>query len=411
MPQIQNIEPSRVVHELVLKPFGTYIIRSSTVNDDILSQMKIKPDIKSIPYVVLSVRVDENVYHRPIMNYRLPFIESNDKNYLLEHYRQIQNNELPKLEKECIIETEDTDWKIDESLFRIQYIHMSLSPVNDTIAHMKCNLQNGCNEMKVFKKPMKDNGQEFSILKTLSYFHIVTFYGICEESSRKKYLIFADHGESLKQKYPDIKCPNKLMIKQLSMIGYQIACGMIYLEFKHIIHRDLHAGNILIDEQNLIRIADFEHAIIKDENNHGSQESLNNSKSEFKIRRLSPECLPELPENTGFRNSYETLLTKFSSKSDVWAYGLIFIELIIGLDDNVYSYLIKSADTAADSDKEIRQLIQHIKIKHKIHRKPSDCPENLYNVLKRCWKYDPDRRISFMDVRNEMLKLFQSDDK
>jgi hypothetical protein len=77
MPQIYRIEPSRVIHELILKPLGTYLIRYATENDDILSQIQL--NIKSTSsYVVLSVRVDENTYHCAVMNYRLPFDQSNE---------------------------------------------------------------------------------------------------------------------------------------------------------------------------------------------------------------------------------------------------------------------------------------------------------------------------------------------
>jgi serine/threonine protein kinase len=201
------------------------------------------------------------------------------------------------------------------------------------------------------------------------------------------------------------------MTKQLSMIGYQIACGMIYLESKHIIHRDLHAGNILIDEQNIIRIADFEHAIIKDDDNDRFQQSTENSNLKFKIRRLAPECLPWPPETEEAINSNENILTEFSSKSDVWAYGLIFIELIIGTNNHVYPYLPQPDNDDVDDVEEHNQLIEYVKLGGNIHEKPHNCPEDLYNICKQCWKYYRDDRISFMDVRNEMLKLFKSKHK
>jgi len=433
MPQIQKLEPSRVIHELILKPFGTYLIRSPTENDDILSQISIKSTEEYSRYVVLSVRVDENRYHNPIMNYRLPFIEWDDEQNLIEYYNQIQdtfkNGKCQKLEKECIIETEDTDWKFDEYLIQTQY--MSYFPSNNNDMRYSIKVEN--REIKLFKKQMNNDEQEFSILKTLSYFHIVTFYGICDEiDHRRKFLIFADNGESLKMRYT-----NNLTIKQLTMIGYQIACGMIYLEKKNIIHRDLHAGNILIDEQNFIRIADFEHAIIIDDENDRSQQSRKNSKSEFKIRRLAPECLPQLPENDDASDSYETILDEFSSKSDVWAYGLIFIELLLGINYDVYSYvLVKSAahnDKDEETDQlippvkighithkkpndddvvnaeETRQLVQYIKIDRNIHKKPDNCLDKLYDVLKQCWKYCPNDRITFIDLRDKMLKIFKSE--
>jgi len=428
MPQIQKLEPSRVIHELILKPFGTYLIRSPTENDDILSQISIKSTEEYSPYVVLSVRVDENQYHYPIMNYRLPFIEWDDEQNLIEYYNQIQdtfkNDKCQKLEKECIIETEDTDWKFDEYLIQTQY--MSYFPSNNNDMRYSIKVEN--REIKLFKKQMNNDEQEFSILKTLSYFHIVTFYGICDEIDHtRRFLVFADNGESLKMRYT-----NNLTIKQLTMFGYQIACGMIYLESKHIIHRDLHAGNILIDEKHFIRIADFEHAIIIDDKNDRYQQLMKNPKSDFKIRRLAPECLPQLPENDGAIDSIEKILTEFSSKSDVWAYGLIFIELLLGENDHVYPYIL--GKPAAHDDEETHQLIPHVEIGHITHKTPDDvdaeetlqlvqyikidrnihiqpgnCSDQLYDVLKRCWEYYPNDRISFIDLRNEMLRIFQSE--
>jgi serine/threonine protein kinase len=247
---------------------------------------------------------------------------------------------------------------------------------------------------------MKQNEQELLILKNLSYFHIVTFYGIYYESNQIKYLILADHGESLKLKYPEIKYFGDLMSKQLAMFGYQIACGMIYLESKSIIHRDLHADNILLDEHNCIRITDFEHAIIKDDNNF--HEEFN--QIEFKKRRLAPECLPLLPENEELMDSNEILLNEFSSKSDVWAYGLIFIDLTIDINEHIYPNLPILSDDVGETI----QIIQYIKITGEKHKKPKDCPQNFYHILEQCWKYERNERISFENLRHEMMKLFRS---
>jgi serine/threonine protein kinase len=396
MSNIYQIKPSHVIHELILKSIGTYLIRYSTENDDIISQIRTKDEMKSDPYVVLSVRVDENQYYCPIMNYHLPLIGSDKEEilkYSLDHYRNSSNtNQLPELIEECVIKTEDTDWKIGPERFQTGYLAMYEENNGPLKADLKCD---GNNRIKVVQKVMKNNEQELSILENLSYFHIVTFYGICYESIQKKYLILADHGESLKTKYHDIKYLGDLMSKQLAMIGYQIACGMMYLELKCIIHRDLHADNILIDEHDCIRIADFEHAIMKDD----SQEFYEDREMGFKKRRLAPECLPSLPENGEFENSNE-----FSSKSDVWAYGLIFIDLTIDNHQHIYPDL----PLLRDDVEETIQIIQYIKVAGEKHKRPKDCPPNLYNILIRCWEYKRDDRISFENLRNEMLQLFKS---
>ncbi|CAF1233048.1 unnamed protein product [Rotaria sp. Silwood1] len=417
IPRIQNIESSRVVHELISKPLGTYLIRASTKNDDIVSQIKTQLETNSCPYVVLSVRADETLYPSPIMNYRLPLIGPNgehDTIKILEEYKQNENNseidELPTLKQECIVTEGDTNWEIKRNLFQKSYIYIYSSDDdnNDIEGSTICNFQDGSMAIDVYNKRMKNEEQsfqhEFSILKNLSYFHIVSFYGICYESDQIKYLVFANNGKSLKSLCPIVEDTKRLLVKKLSMIGYQIACGMIYLEYKHIIHRDLHSRNILSDKNDYVRIADFGHAIIKDDDDERFQQSIKNSKLNFQTRRLAPECLSSPPQDGQLMDSIETLLTRFSSKSDVWAYGLIFIELMMKENNDVYPYLpIKS-----NNDDEIIQIIQHVKLERMMHKKPDNCPKSIYDILEKCWSYNPEDRISFWDIRNEMMRIFKS---
>ena len=370
MSQIFHIEPARVIHELIFKPIGTYLFRYPTENDQIIFQIALQGQTNSDPYVVLSVRVDETVNRSPIMHYYLPLNE-----------RDEPNDDLPKLIKPCLIESEETDWTIDHARFHTGYMAVFEPEVNAVKMKVQCD---DYQRIPIYRKSIHHNNNELSILKTLCHFHIVRFYGIYPEMNA---LIFADHGESLKDKYPQERLYGDLLSQQLAMIGYQIACGMMYLEAKGIIHRDLHAGNILIDQSNFIRIANFEHAI------RVNDETAEEMKQNFQLRRLAPECLPLVMEHECQ-----------SSKSDVWAYGLIFIELTIPDDEHLYPNLL----TSDDLTEELTQLIQYIISNRQIHSKPEDCPENIYEILKHCWTFDQNERISFIELRDIMLTLFQS---
>jgi serine/threonine protein kinase len=51
---------------------------------------------------------------------------------------------------------------------------------------------------------------------------------------------------------------NKLIgLDKLLLYSYQISCGMKYLHSKNVLHRDLAARNILVDDYDLVKIADF----------------------------------------------------------------------------------------------------------------------------------------------------------
>jgi len=93
-PTIQKLSPSYVVKTLISQPIGTYIVRTETSNDQLLSSIQMNNrSITSINhrYVVLSVRVDGNLYTSPVMNYRLTYTEQNSAQ-LLEQYNLNKRN-------------------------------------------------------------------------------------------------------------------------------------------------------------------------------------------------------------------------------------------------------------------------------------------------------------------------------
>lgn len=408
MPQIQRIRPSRVVHELISQPEGTYVIRAETDDDHLISRIRMSSEFDSsipCPYVVLSVRVGED-YPNPIMNYRLASHSSNDQD-LLTQYKQSRRTasegRRPKLTSELIVAKEELGWKIDSECFRPTYLPIDGQDPSMGSIPTKCVFPNDRVSVDVFKKQFPNNQQafqrEFAILKDLCFFHITSFFGITSESNGVSYLVFAHHGRSLKEQLPLTLLPNQSVIQRLALIGYQIAFGMMYLGSKNILHRDLHAGNILEDDRHFIRIADFGHAIVRNHQDDAQRSAAYNEVRDFQIRRLAPECLTSAPNGTTVPDSHEDICRRFSSKSDVWAFALIFIELMLEKKQDVYPYL--------KSHSVHYQMDRHVKIERKIHKKPSECPEAIYDILKRCWEYDPEDRLSFTNIRQEMFQLTQ----
>lgn len=93
---------------------------------------------------------------------------------------------------------------------------------------------------------------EAKILKDLSHNHVVVFHGVC--FIQRPFLIVYEYmvkGSLLDFLRQDSKT---LQFADLVKIASQVASGMEYLETKHLIHRDLTARSVLINEKNIPKI-------------------------------------------------------------------------------------------------------------------------------------------------------------
>ena len=102
-----------------------------------------------------------------------------------------------------------------------------------------------------------------------------------------------------------------LTVSCLSDYSKQIAGGMEYLERKRLIHRDLAARNILVFSKNLVKVSDFglSRALGVGKDYYQTNFSVN---LKLPIAWCAPECITFL---------------KFTSASDVWAFGVTMWEM------------------------------------------------------------------------------------
>ena len=81
---------------------------------------------------------------------------------------------------------------------------------------------------------------------------------------------------------------------------------MSYLEQEHCIHRDLRAANILVGENNEVKVADF--GLSKLEDTYEIQPD-----TQFPVRWTAPEAITR---------------KVYTIKSDVWSFGILIYEVI-----------------------------------------------------------------------------------
>ena len=94
----------------------------------------------------------------------------------------------------------------------------------------------------------------------------------------------------------------QMKIIQFIPLGWE---GMEYIEMKKFFHRDVRANNVLVNADEQVKIADF--GLARDEEYTASETS------KYPVRWASPEVLS---------------MRLFSSKADVWSFGVMITEVM-----------------------------------------------------------------------------------
>jgi predicted Ser/Thr protein kinase len=143
-----------------------------------------------------------------------------------------------------------------------------------------------------------------------------------------------------------------------------IAKGVYHLHKNNIIHRDLAARNILLSRGEP-KISDFGMSRkVQEAASHGQTRSTIGP-----LRWMAPESLKS---------------SQYSSKSDVWSFGILCWEVLLGEEPHL------------NSD----PLAIGIEIRDRGHTPtiPEDINPDLAQLMKDCWKLDADQRPDFAEI-------------
>ena len=228
--------------------------------------------------------------------------------------------------------------------------------------------------------PSRDSefNNEIETMRLLNHKHIVKLLGIAEPSLRivMEYLVFGSLLAHMKREKSN-HTPIQNLHKQLLTYSNQIAQGMIALQQRRLVHRDLALRNILLAQDNrgesmYVKISDFGLSrILKDRTYYPG------NPNEIPAQWYAPEC---------FRNGK----TAFRFESDIWSYGVTIWEMFSYGNPPKYESLPAITQEA---------LYQTLRGGQRLP-KPDYCPERVYIMMRKCWELEPSNRPSFATLRD-----------
>jgi len=203
--------------------------------------------------------------------------------------------------------------------------------------------------------------------------------------------------------------------------GIQFCIGMEYANRKGmVVHRDIKPGNILITRDGIVKVNDFGIAkainsaeaikpMVKSYEALGS-ESLLVSRGMGTPPYMAPEQFPE-----SLLEFFDYPLAPLSVETDIYAFGLVLYEMIIGFP---------VVQIASLQEEEIQRLASQIASKFNVRLEYAYCflktfkvtppspsvNEHLNAVIFKCLEKDPSRRYHGFDaLREELFQIYREE--
>ncbi|XP_027518939.1 tyrosine-protein kinase BTK [Corapipo altera] len=210
---------------------------------------------------------------------------------------------------------------------------------------------------------------EAKVMMNLSHEKLVQLYGVCTKQ-RPIFIITEYMANGCLLNFLR-ETRQRFQPAELLEMCKDVCEAMEYLESKQFLHRDLAARNCLVNDQGIVKVSDFglSRYVLDDE-------YTSSMGSKFPVRWSPPEVL---------------LYSKFSSKSDVWSFGVLMWE--------VYS-LGKMPYERFNNSETTEHVIQGLRL-----YRPQAASERVYAIMYSCWHEKAEERPTFTALLGSILDI------
>jgi serine/threonine-protein kinase ULK2 len=212
-------------------------------------------------------------------------------------------------------------------------------------------------DMEISKHLKTFMEREIEVMKTLNHPNILKLHDVLNDSDENTMYLILEYC----QKGDFYKFLNKRALKEKHALRYmiQLANGLQHLIVNNIIHRDLKPQNILLSDDDQIKLTDFGFARYYEINTM--------------VDTLCGSPLYMAPEIMKHK--------RYTINADLWSVGIIMYEMLVG--------------------KVPYSALTHIELLNKIENKPLIIPnflsENCQDLLTKLLKKNPDERMTWDD--------------
>ncbi|XP_060674188.1 probable LRR receptor-like serine/threonine-protein kinase At1g06840 isoform X1 [Ziziphus jujuba] len=231
---------------------------------------------------------------------------------------------------------------------------------------------------------------EIELLSRVHHRNLVSLVGYCDEEDEQM-LVYEFMPNGTLRDWLGAKAKRTLSFGMRLRIALGSAKAILYLHTEAdppIFHRDIKASNILLDSNLIAKVADFglsRLAPLQDDEG-------------------TPKYVSTIVKGTpGYLDPEYFLTHKLTDKSDVYSLGVVFLELLTGMQPILHGKNIVREVNVAHESGNMFSIIDS-----RMGSYPSDCVERFVGLALSCCHDKPEKRPSMLDVVRELENILKT---